>query len=45
MDEAQKMLRGEKPDEKTLARIARRLSSYGYEPSVVWDVIGKLRNA
>ena len=45
MTEAQKMLRGEKPDEKTLARIARRLSAYGYEPSVVWDVIGKLRNA
>jgi regulatory protein len=44
MAEAQKMLRGEKPVEKTLARIARRLSSYGYEPSVIWDVLGKLRN-
>ncbi|MBR5641228.1 MAG: RecX family transcriptional regulator [Firmicutes bacterium] len=45
MAEAQKMLRGEKPDEKTLARIGRRLSSYGYEPSVIWDVLGKLRNS
>ncbi|MBP5749637.1 MAG: RecX family transcriptional regulator [Firmicutes bacterium] len=45
MAEAQKMLRGEKPDEKTLARIARRLSAYGYEPSVIWDVVGKLRNS
>lgn len=45
MAEAEKMLRGEKPDEKTLARIARRLSSYGYEPSVIWDVLGKLRNS
>ena len=45
MAEAQKMLRGEKPDEKTLARIGRRLSSLGYEPSVIWDVLGKLRNA
>ena len=45
MAEAQMMLRGEKPDEKTLARIGRRLSSYGYEPSVIWDVLGKLRNS
>ena len=45
MAEAQKMLRGEKPDEKMLARIGRRLSSYGYEPSVIWDVLGKLRNS
>ena len=43
MAEAQKMLRGERPDEKTLARIARRLSSQGYEPSVIWDVISKIR--
>ena len=45
MAEAQKMLRGETPDEKTLARVARRLSAFGYEPSVIWDVIGKLRNS
>ena len=43
MAEAQKMLRGERPDEKTLARVGRRLSSYGYEPSVIWDVLGKLK--
>ena len=45
MAEAQKMLRGEQPDEKMLARVGRRLSAYGYEPSVIWDVLGKLRNS
>ncbi|MBO5518499.1 MAG: RecX family transcriptional regulator [Firmicutes bacterium] len=45
MEAAQKMLRGaEKPDEKMLARIGRRLSSLGYEPSVIWDVLGKLKS-
>lgn len=44
MQEAQKMLRGvEKPDEKMLARIGRKLSALGYEPSVIWDVLGKLK--
>ena len=43
MAEAQKALRGQKPDEKALTRIARRLSSQGYEPSVIWDVISKIR--
>ena len=45
MEEAQKLLRGtEHPDEKTLARVGRRLSALGYEPSVIWDVLGKLRD-
>ncbi len=45
MEAARKILRGqEKPDEKTLARIGRRLSSLGYEPSVIWDVLGKLKS-
>ena len=44
MAEAEKMLRGEKPDQKTLARIGRRLSSLGYEPSVIWDVLHNLTN-
>ena len=44
MEAARKMLRGpEKPDEKMLARIGRKLSALGYEPSVIWDVLGKLR--
>ena len=45
MAEARKMLPGGPPDEKTLARVGRRLSAYGYEPSVIWDVLGKLRNS
>ena len=45
MEAAQKMLRGSQDiDEKTLARIGRRLSSLGYEPSVIWDVLGKLKS-
>ena len=45
MEAAQRMLHGEeKPDEKMLARIGRRLSSLGYEPSVIWDVLGKLKS-
>ena len=45
MEAAQKMLRGPQDiDEKTLARIGRRLSSLGYEPSVIWDVLGKLKS-
>ena len=43
MAEAEKMLRGERPDEKTLARIGRRLSALGYEPSIIWDIIDKIR--
>ncbi|MBQ1580293.1 MAG: RecX family transcriptional regulator, partial [Firmicutes bacterium] len=45
MEAAQKMLRGSQDiDEKMLARIGRRLSSLGYEPSVIWDVLGKLKS-
>ena len=43
IQQAQRMLPAECSDEKTLARIARRLSALGYEASVVWDVLESLR--
>ena len=44
MQAASRMLSaGEKPGDKELARIGRRLAALGYEPSVIWDVLGKLR--
>ena len=45
MQAAERMLSpGQKPAEKDLARIGRRLAALGYEPSVIWDVLGKLKN-
>ncbi len=35
---------GQKPAEKDLARIGRRVAALCYEPSVIWDVLGKLKN-
>lgn len=31
-----------RPDEKTMARIARKLSALGYESSIIWDILNKL---
>ena len=44
MAEAEKMLQGKTPDEKTLARVARRLSGNGFEPSVIWDIIHRIKD-
>jgi regulatory protein len=49
MKEAAKLLRGwepdDRPDEKTLAKIGRRLNSLGYHADVIYDVIRKLKKA
>lgn len=49
MKEAMKLLAGRepdgRPDEKTLARIGRRLNALGYHADVIYDVIRKIRNA
>ena len=37
-------LRGSEPDEKALARIARRLASRGFSPHTIYSVIDSLRN-
>lgn len=44
MEQALKLLRpGETADEKMLNRIGRKLAALGYEASVIYDVLGKLR--
>ncbi len=49
MKEAAKLLTGREPgkntDEKTLARIGRRLNSMGYHADVIYDIIMKIKNA
>ena len=44
MREAGKLIKqGERPDDKTLAKIGRRLHALGYHTEVIYDVIGKVR--
>ncbi len=44
--EAGKLLKsGERPDEKTLAKIGRKLNAQGYHTQVIYDVIGSLRKS
>ncbi len=44
LKEAGKILRAdEKPDEKMIAKIGRKLSAQGYHSQVIYDVIGKIR--
>ena len=44
LKEAGKILRAdERPDEKMLSKIGRRLSAQGYHSQVIYDVIGKVR--
>lgn len=46
MKEAKKLLNqcsGKRPDEKTISRLCRRLSSRGYHTEVIYDIIGQLR--
>lgn len=51
MKEAKKLLRqgdeekGDCPDEKTLAKIGRKLNSLGYHSDVIYDIIRKLRRS
>jgi regulatory protein len=49
MKEAVKLLAGRepngRPDEKTLAKIGRRLNAMGYHSDVIYDVIRKIKNA
>lgn len=48
MKEAKKLLKqrdeeqGDRPDEKTLAKIGRKLNSLGYHSDVIYDIIRKL---
>jgi len=44
MQLAEASLRGSEPDEKALARIARRLASRGFSPHTIYSVIDSLRN-
>jgi len=34
-----------RPDEKTIGKIGRKLSSLGYHPDVIYDIIGQLRKS
>ncbi len=43
MEQAMRAADGACPDEKTAARIARRLSSKGYSSDVIYKVIGQIR--
>lgn len=47
MKEAKKLLRAqdERPDEKMLARIGRKLNSLGYHSDVIYDVVRKLKKS
>ncbi|HML38808.1 MAG TPA: regulatory protein RecX [Bacillota bacterium] len=46
MEEAQKLLnRGGGPDEKTIAKIGRKLASSGYHTDIIYDVIGRIRKS
>lgn len=46
MKEVQKLLHFDEasaPDEKTIARIGRKLASLGYHTELIYDIIGRLR--
>lgn len=47
MKEAEKLLTSgpEAPDEKTLAKIGRKLASLGYHTEIIYDLIGRLRKS
>ncbi len=43
MEQAARVTEGALPDEKTVAKIARKLSSKGYSSDVIYKVIGQIR--
>lgn len=46
LKEAGKIIKqGEEPDEKTLAKIGRKLNALGYHTEVIFEVIGKIRKS